>query len=151
MRPACRAALVFALLLGAPPGRAAQQATPVGRWLTQDKEAVIAIEPCSSGLCGRIVGVTLDHSSDPFPTDSEGRSQCGLTIIRAVAVPDGDLNWSARITDPRDGKIYQARLQLDDQHRLWVRGYIGIPLLGRTEVWTPFHAEIGGDCRLRGF
>jgi len=151
MRPAGLATMAFALLLGAPPGRAAQQATPVGRWLTQDKEAVIAIEPCSGGLCGQIIGVTLDHPNDPFPTDSQGRSQCGLTIIRAGAVPDGELNWSARITDPRDGKIYQARLRLDDQHRLRVRGYIGIPLLGRTEVWTPFHAEIGGDCRLRGF
>ena len=139
--------MILASSLVGPPGWTAQQATPVGRWLTQDKEAVIAIEPCSSGLCGRIVGVTLDHPDDPMPTDHEGRSQCGLIIIRS-AVPDGDLNWTARITDPRDGKIYRARMQLDDQHRLRVRGYVGIPLLGRTEVWTPFHAGIGGDCRL---
>ncbi len=142
-------AVVFAFLVIAPPGRAARPATPVGRWLTQDKEAVIAIEPCAAGLCGRIVGVTLDHPDDPFPTDSEGRSQCGLTIIRGAAVPDGDLNWSVRITDPRNGKIYQARLRLDEEHRLRVRGYIGIPLLGRTEVWTPFAGDLGRDCRMR--
>ena len=142
------AMMILACLLAPAPSPAAREATPVGRWLTQDREAVIAIEPCSSGLCGRIVGVTLDHPDDPFPTDHEGRSQCGLMIIRSAAVPDGDLNWSARITDPRDGKIYQARLRLDDQHRLRVRGYIGIPLLGRTEVWTPYHADIGDNCRL---
>ena len=143
------AAVLFARLLMAPPGWAARQATPVGRWLTQNKEAVIAIEPCSGGLCGRIIGVTLDHPDDPFPTDNEGRSQCGLTIIRGAAVPDGELNWNVRITDPRNGKIYQARLRLDEEHRLRVRGYIGIPLLGRTEVWTPFAGELGRDCRMQ--
>lgn len=138
---------VLVLLPAALPGWAAERDTPVGRWLTQDKEAVIAIEPCGGALCGRIVGVTLDHPDDPFPTDKEGRSQCGLTIIHG-GVPDGEQGWAIRITDPRDGKIYRARMRLDEQHRLRVRGYIGIPLLGRTEVWTPFRTAIGENCRL---
>ena len=127
-------------------GPAAAQNTPAGRWLTQGKDAVIAIEPCGPVLCGRIVGVTLDNPSDPIPRDHEGRSQCGLTIIRAVR--DGDAGWTARIVDPRDGNDYRARLQLDEQHRLRVRGYIGIPLFGQTEVWTPFRGPIPDDCRL---
>ncbi len=139
--------MISALVLAALPALAAPQATPVGRWLTQDKGAVIAIESCGAGLCGRIVGITLDHPDDALPTDNQGHSECGLTIIRNVA-PDGDKSWSARITDPRDGKIYQAHLRLDNQHHLRVRGFIGIPLLGRTEVWTPFRAEIGENCQM---
>ena len=148
MRLACLAATLSLLL----PGWAAGQDTPTGRWLTQDKEAVIAIEPCGSALCGRIVGVTLDHPDDALPLDNEGHSQCGLTIIRG-GMPDGEQAngeqiWAIRITDPRDGKAYRARMWLDEQRRLHVRGYIGVPLLGRTQVWTPFHAAIGESCRL---
>ncbi len=142
----------MSLLLPALPVRAAERDTPVGRWLTQDKEAVIAIEPCGTALCGRVVGVTLDHPDDPFPLDNEGHSQCGLTIIRG-GVPDGEQAngeqvWAIRITDPRDGKVYRARMWLDEQRRLHVRGYIGVPLLGRTQIWTPFRAFIGENCRL---
>ena len=140
-------AMALSVLLPPLPGWAAERNTPVGRWLTQDKEAVIAIEPCGNALCGRIVGVTLDHPDDALPLDNEGRSQCGLTIIRG-GVPDGERTWTIRITDPRDGKIYRARMWLDEQRSLHVRGYIGIPLLGRTQVWTPFEAAIGENCRL---
>ena len=137
------AAIAFGLFAAS---AAAAQDTPVGRWLTQGKDAVIAIEPCGAALCGRIVGVTLDHPRDPIPLDHEGRSQCGLTIISAVR--DGDAGWTARIVDPRDGSGYRARMQLDEQRRLRVRGYVGLPLFGQTEVWTPFRGPIRDDCRL---
>lgn len=145
MRLACLVALV--LLLPALPGRAAEQDTLVGRWLTQDKTAVIAVEPCGSMLCGRIVGISFDHPDDPVPTDNEGHSQCGLIIIRG-GVPDGEQGWNIRITDPRNGKVYRASMRLDEQRRLRVRGYVGVPLLGHTEVWTPFRAAIGENCRM---
>lgn len=134
------------VLLLALPARAAGQEAPIGRWLTEDGKAVIAIEPCGASLCGRIVGIALSHPSNPIPTDHTGRTQCGLTIIRD-AVPDGT-EWRAEIVDPRDGSVYRARMNLDGQRRLRVRGYIVIPLLGRTQVWTPFARTLPESCRM---
>ena len=67
-------------------------------------------------------------------------------LMTAVQQEDG--TWSARIVDPRDGSVYRARMRLDAEHRLHLRGYIGIPLLGRTQVWTPFERPVPESCRL---
>ncbi len=38
--------------------------------------------------------------------------------------------------DPANGKIYKGKGRISpDGRRLWMRGYIGISMLGRTEVW----------------
>ena len=38
--------------------------------------------------------------------------------------------------DPKNGKTYRGKIRLSsDQRRMYLRGYIGTSLLGRTEVW----------------
>jgi len=42
-----------------------------------------------------------------------------------------------RILDPENGKEYRLRLTpIEGGRKLEVRGYIGAPILGRTQVWN---------------
>ena len=136
-------ALPIALLLAA-----ADTADPaiLGKWLTESGHGVIEIVRCENAVCGRIVGIDRTPS-EPMPTDVTGRSQCGLTIIRDVTQAASD-TWNGKITDPRDGATYQAKLWVDGEGRLNLRGYIGLPLLGSTQVWSRFTGRIGEDCRV---
>ncbi len=47
----------------------------------------------------------------------------------------GENNWEGgQILDPKTGKIYRAKMLLKG-NKLYVRGYVGISVLGRTQVW----------------
>jgi len=49
---------------------------------------------------------------------------------------DGDEYNGGKILDPGNGKLYSSKLTLaDNNKKLNVRGYIGTPFLGRTQVW----------------
>jgi uncharacterized protein (DUF2147 family) len=144
MPASSRAAVVLALaaLLLAPtlrPARAqgvAQGATPLGLWLTENAGGVIDIERCGTVLCGRIAGTVLDPGEAP-PVDNHGRPQCGLVILRNVAQTEAN-QWSGRITDPRNGDDYGLQLSFDAAGHLRMRGYLGIPLFGKTSVWSRY-------------
>jgi len=45
------------------------------------------------------------------------------------------------IYDPASGSTYTCLLTLDGDDRLRLRGYVGLPLLGRTTAWTRVGAE----------
>jgi uncharacterized protein (DUF2147 family) len=71
---------------------------------------------------------------NPDPALRE-RPVLGLAILEGFTY-DGDGTWSGgTIYDPANGKTYKARLRLDDEDTLDVRGYVGIPLFGRTTTW----------------
>lgn len=137
--------LALACLL--PVASRASPPPPLGNWLTEGSDAVITTAMCGTALCGYISGIPLAIPGEPIPTDYQNHSQCHLTIIYD-GTPDQD-DWKARILDPRDGKSYRVSLRIDPQRRLHVRGYIGIPLFGSSQIWTPFTAPLPADCRLK--
>lgn len=122
---------------------------PTGRWITASHDAVIQIAPCGADICGWIAGIVL-APTDPIPKDWEGAPQCGLTIIRATPSVDGagQTTYNGSIVDPRDGSAYHAQINLDASGDLHLRGYIGLPMFGRTQVWAPYTGKMNANCRL---
>jgi uncharacterized protein (DUF2147 family) len=121
-------------------------ASPVGTWSTANGHGVIEITQCGDALCGRIVGIERS-AGEPMPTDVLGRPQCGLTIITNQKLKVNG-TWRGEITDPRSGGTYQAMLWVDQGGDLHLRGFIGIPQLGATQIWHKFTGRLANDCRL---
>jgi uncharacterized protein (DUF2147 family) len=65
----------------------------------------------------------------------------GLEVLRGLTRQD-DGTWAdGRIYDPASGYTYRCHLALDGNDRLRLRGYVGVPVIGRTTTWTRVGAE----------
>lgn len=122
----------------------AEAATPVGLWKTIDddtgkEKSYVRITEDNGVVSGKIE--KLIDPSKPNPVcekctdERKDKPVTGMTIIRNVK-KDGDQWDGGDILDPNNGKVYKVRLKpADDGKKLNVRGYIGVPMLGRTQTW----------------
>ena len=140
--------LLAAAVLLAATGAAYAQSSPVGLWKTIDdktkkeRSLVRIVEAAGGVLVGRIEKrldpeARPDAACDKCSDDRKGRPMDGLEIIRGVKKADLEGLWDGgHILDPEEGKVYKVRLTpADGGRKLDVRGYIGAPLLGRTQTW----------------
>jgi uncharacterized protein (DUF2147 family) len=122
----------------------ADSASPLGVWKTIDDEthearSRVEITEHDGVLSGRVVELFRKPGEDPNPRcedcpgDRHGQPVIGMTILWNLR-RDGDVWEGGEILDPEEGKTYRCRLRVEGD-KLEVRGYIGISLLGRTQVW----------------
>lgn len=120
-------------------------ADPVGLWWTEDDLSQVEVYRCDDSFCARIVKVAepLDEQGrlridreNPDPSLRE-RPIEGIEILKIPAEADKRGVWrNGRIYDPQSGKTYKCMLW-EENGRLKLKGYIGIPLLGRKTTWRP--------------
>jgi uncharacterized protein (DUF2147 family) len=142
--------VVLALLAATPVGAqsptpiALQDPTPVGVWLHPNKRIEIEIAPCGEQMCGKLVwfkrpndaqGRPLADLENPNPA-LRTRPLLGLTVLSGLRRA-GERTWEeGRIYNPDDGADYHTLMSIRDDGALRVRAYVGLPVIGKTFIWT---------------
>lgn len=148
-----RLRLLASFVLAGAAAAASAQAKPFksGYWVSSGREIVLQIAPCGDDLCGFIAGIALSHPGDAMPTDWRGQPQCGFLMLRVAPAPpadDGTERWKGALQDPRNGNVYRTMVKFDAAGNLGLHGYIGLPILGETQVWPKFNGQILPGCHV---
>ena len=143
MNPAIGKIFTATLLLGLIASSEAGEIPPIeGTWLSGDGDGWIEIAIDGDGLSGTVKG--SPNKDDDRPDRDEknpdpqyrDRPLTGLELFAGFSY-DGDGRWTGgTIYDPNSGKTYRCIITWVDDDTLKVRGYVGVPMLGRTETWT---------------
>jgi uncharacterized protein (DUF2147 family) len=91
-----------------PPAAPVQAAnSPLGVWLTEEKEGKVRIEQCGANLCG-------------YSVDAKSNQNGEQVLINMK--PGKDAKWSGRILDPNTGSTYDSTIALKGSDTLRVQG-----------------------------
>ena len=115
----------------------AQDPTVLGYWRVPGG-SVIQVAPCDRLLCIAIARVSAGnhpvtdmHNPDP---KLRGRVLCGLRIGEGFVEVDPQHARGGHLYDPKSGRTYAGEMTAEG-NLLHLRGYVGLPLFGRTETW----------------
>ena len=109
----------------------------LGVYLSENKTGKVQITQKDGKYIGTLVWTSIENAKDEKNPDAALRSRTlkGTIILKDMVFVDGI--WkNGTIYDPESGNTYKATIKLKPNGDLTLRGYIGVPALGRNSVWT---------------
>jgi uncharacterized protein (DUF2147 family) len=104
-----------------PPAATRDLNSPLGVWLTEEKEGKVRIEQCGTNLCG-------------YSVDSKSNQNGEQVLINMK--PGKDQKWSGRILDPNSGSTYDSTIAMKGTDRLRVQGCAFGGMFCGGQTWT---------------
>ena len=95
--------------------------SPIGVWLTEEKEGKVRIEQCGANLCG-------------YSVDAKSNLNGEQVLINMR--PGKDQKWSGRILDPTTGSTYDSTIALKGADSLRVQGCAFGGMFCGGQTWT---------------
>lgn len=126
----------------------------VGRWITWDKKtrkpaSIIKIWQSKGKFYGKVDKIYRVNGAKPSDRCKackdlrRGRPILGMVVLRDAKLK-GNKYVNGFVLDPRNGKDYHCVLSLSPNGKiLKLRGYVGIPLFGRTTQWSRAKSQTG--------
>ncbi|MDB5489438.1 MAG: hypothetical protein JWQ58_3153 [Reyranella sp.] len=149
-----RALLTTLALCLAASTASAQQGTVMGTWLTASGVAQVKIGPCSDAAAGAICGYVVNLINPKGPdgaavtpdvaTDYRNENP-SLRTRKVIGMPliwgfkktaDPNAFEDGKVYNGENGKTYNANISLQPDGKLRLRGYVGTPMFGETQLWT---------------
>ena len=146
--------LIAVMLMTLGSAASVQAQSVMGTWLTASGVAQVQIGPCTDAsagaLCGFIIGlinpkgpdgqvVAPDVATDYRNTNPALRSRkvIGMPLIWGFKkTSDPNAYDGGQIYNGENGKTYSANISLQPDGTLRLRGYVGSPMFGETQIWT---------------
>lgn len=131
-------AMLLLVCTSLPAAYASEEAA--GIWWSPDKDAKLEMKVDAQGrLSGRLIAIPEKDSGNvdsknPDPA-LRNRPLLGLTVFSGFQ-REAPNRWAqGQVYDAELGATFQAKVWLEGDDRLMVRGFLGVPLFGRTETF----------------
>ena len=141
-----RTRILLLIALGLISTLAAATENPVGLWRTIDdksgkEKSLVRVSESNGQLQITVEKLFREPGEEPnplcdkCPDEKKNKPVIGMQIGSGLK-KDGDVWSGGEILDPQNGKTYKCKVWLEDKgKKLNVRGFIGVSVLGRTQVW----------------
>lgn len=110
----------------------------LGEWLSESKDGKVLIYKQGNKYMGKLSWLLHPDKKDTFNPDDKEKSKplMGKVILKDFNFKNEE--WvDGTIYDPKSGKTYSCVMKISNKkQQLDIRGYIGMPMFGRTSIWT---------------
>lgn len=118
----------------------------LGIWLNEKGDAKIEIYKQNGRYFGKIIWLKNDVEDDGTRPNRDDKNEnprlrsrpvIGINILQDLVWDEDEGEYNdGEIYDPRSGNSYSLYGYIQDDGTLFMKGYIGFSLIGRSTIWT---------------